>query len=343
MTNSHNLMKTMTHKQRPGRAFSLVILLALPFIAGVANAAPKHTAESDANDAVRRGVELLAKKDYAGALAAFREAREVAPNAMTAAQIAFVHIGMGHWLEANSDLEEVLADARDPWVAAHQAQLNESLEMVRKHVGSLRVRGTPEGAQVKFRGEVMGLLPMRSPVRVVVGRGDVVVQMPGYRISQVAVEINPQQTSDIVVALASQTPAVSEPAKRLQPEPPVTPRAGVTPEKATTPRSPASNDDAFAAHLRHVHTYRWVGFLAGTVLLGAGIPSYFWLKKDPKDREPLTTKENAAVIATAAGLSLGTTAMVFGIMSSIYIGLYEPASPARVSFRTPTLQIGGHF
>jgi len=239
MTNPHNLMKTMIHKQGPGRTFSLAIVLALPFIACVANAAPKRTAESEANEAIRRGVELLAKKDYPAALAAFREAREVAPNAMTAAQIAFVHIGMGHWLEANSDLEEVLADTKDPWVAAHQAQLNESLEMVRKHVGSLRVRGTPEGAQVKFRGEVMGLLPMRSPVRVVVGRGDVLVQMPGYRLSQVSVEITPQQTSDIVVALSSQTPVVPEPAKRLQPETPVAPRAGVTPEKATAPRSPS--------------------------------------------------------------------------------------------------------
>jgi hypothetical protein len=91
-----------------------------------------------------------------------------------------------------------------------------------------------------------------------------------------------------------------------------------------------------------MHTYRWVGLLTGTVLLGASIPSFVWLKTRDHSR-PLTTKENALTIAASTGVALGSCGMVMGIMSWIYLGLNEPASPAHAGLGSPYLMMGGRF
>lgn len=187
------------------KAVFLSTLCTLLLSSASTQAAPKSAAkrggDHEANEAVRRGVELLAKKDYVGALAAFREAREIEPSAMTAAQIAFVHIGMARWLEANGELEEVLAESGDAWVSAHQAQLKESLANVKKHIGSLRVSGGPQGAKIWLRGEMVGLLPMRSPVQVEIGRGTVQVQMEGYEPAEKAIEVMTGETANVEMSL----------------------------------------------------------------------------------------------------------------------------------------------
>jgi PEGA domain len=201
----------MTTKRNPILAFLLLIIPVLLFASAPTHAAPKRAGNPEATEAVRRGVELLAKKDYVGALAAFREAREIEPSAMTAAQIAFVHIGMERWLEASGELEEVLTESSDPWVAAHQAQLKQSLAMVRKHVGSLRVSGSPQGAKVRFRGEMVGLLPMRMPVHVVAGRGMVQVRMDGYEVAEKEVEVAASETAEIRIELRQAVALVAVP------------------------------------------------------------------------------------------------------------------------------------
>jgi hypothetical protein len=332
----------MTNMHRLTKAISLSILSALLLASASGHAAPKGAAKRetnpDANEAVRRGVDLLAKKDYAGALAAFREAREITPTAMTAAQIAFVHIGMERWLEANNELEDVLAESSDdPWVSAHQAQLKDSLAMVQKHIGSLRVRGIPEGAQVKFRGELLGLLPMRSPVQVIAGRGSVQVQMTGYKASQRPVEVAAGETADIVILLQPEATSVAPAASALPAAPVPQPRA-----PAFQPASPQVLP-AFAEHLQTLHTYRWVGLLTGTVLLGTTIPTLVWMKKHDDPNRPATTKEDALTLALCGGAAVGAVGMTFGIVSWIYLGLYEPASPAHASLGSPLLMMGGRF
>ena len=331
MTNMHRLMK----------AIFLSILFAVLFASASGHAAAKRAAKRatnpDANEAVRRGVELLAKKDYTGALASFREAREIEPTAMSAAQIAFVHIGMERWLEADNELSDVLAESGDPWVSAHQAQLKDSLAMVQKHIGSLRVRGVPEGAQVKFRGELLGLLPMRSPVQVIAGLGSVQVKMTGYKTSQRPVEVAAGETADIVISLRPEATPVAPAASALPAAP-----APQTRSPAFQP-APAQVSPAFSDHLHTLHTYRWVGLLTGTVLLGVSIPTLFWIKKHNDPNRPATTKEDAVALATICGAVLGGVGMTFGIMSWVYLGLYEPALPAHANLGSPYLMIGGRF
>ena len=336
MTNMHSLTKVVF------LSFLSALLLAPASGHAAPKGAVKRETNSDANEAVRRGVDLLSKKDYVGALAAFREGREIAPTAMTAAQIAFVHIGMERWLEAYNELGDVLGESEDPWVSAHQAQLKESMSMVEKHIGSLRVRGNPEGAQVKFRGEVVGLLPMRTPVQVVAGRGTVQIKMTGYTPSQRPVEVVPGETADIVISLQPVNAPVAAATSALPAAPPAPFPTAPAFQPAPT-QVPPTLQQSRAEYLKTLHTYRWIGLLTGAVLLGSTIPTLIWMKKHNDTNRPATTKEEAATLALCGGLGVGSAGMAMGIVSWIFLGIYEPASPDHASLGSPLLMMGGRF
>ena len=155
----------------------------------------------EATEAVRRGVDLLAKKDYEGAHHAFLEARDISPTPMITAQLGFADMGMGRWVDAKMELSDALAKSSDSWVMQHQDQLRSSVDTAQKHVGLLRVQGAPEEAEISFRGEMIGILPMNRTFSVTAGPGTVKVRMPGFEPAQESVNIVAGERTDLSVAL----------------------------------------------------------------------------------------------------------------------------------------------
>jgi hypothetical protein len=100
---------------------------------------------------------------------------------------------------------------------------------------------------------------------------------------------------------------------------------------------------ALAEHFRKLHTYRWVGLLTGTVLLGVSIPTLVWIEKHRDPNRPATTKEDAVALALLGGAVVGGGATIIGVTAWVYLGLYEPASPAHASLGSPYLMMGGRF
>ena len=237
---------------------------------------------------------------------------------------------MERWLDANGELEDVLSESNDPWVAAHQAQLKESLATVKQHIGLLRVTGSPQGAQVTFRGEVIGLLPVRTPVQVIVGRAVVRVEMSGFEPVQREVEIAAGETADVTVSLRDAQAANALPATA----------------PALREISAQTSTDAGqvrADYLRTLHTYRWVGLVAGTVLLGGSIPTLVWMKRHNGSDWPASTNDKAALIGLASAAAIGGGAMVLGLTAMVYLAANESDAPARVSLRSPFVMVGGRF
>jgi hypothetical protein len=156
---------------------------------------------NEANEAVRRGVDLLAKKDYEGARHAFLEAHDVSPSPMITAQLGFADMGMGRWVDAHMELSEALAKSSDAWVMQHQDELRSSVDTAQKHVGFLRVQGAPEEAEINFRGEMIGVLLMNRPIPVTAGPGTVEVRMPGFEPAQKSVNIVAGERTDLAIAL----------------------------------------------------------------------------------------------------------------------------------------------
>jgi len=341
----------MTTKPNLKTAITLSFLLASLLAPGGGQAAAKDDAKrgasAEAKDAVRRGVELLGKRDYAGALAAFREAHEISPTPMTTAQIGFVHMGMGRWLEAQKELEEALLSTADPWVAEHQAELRASLDTARSHIGSLRVQGTPEGAEVRFRGEVVGLLSMRSPVQVTTGPGSVEVRMTGFEPAQRPIGILPREVTEVHLALqplAVAAPPAPRPLAGAHARAPSPPAAQPAPAPAPTPGLVVPAEQSVELdHLSALRAYRLVGTIAGVVLLGAGIPLLVWNRQNrPASRS--SSDGDLAVAGIASGaIAVGGAAMVLGVGSWIALGIHEAPSAQRASLKSPVLMLGGRF
>jgi hypothetical protein len=314
-------------------ATQLFFLSAFLLASGGVHAAKKD----DAKEAVRRGVDLLAKKDYQGALAAFREAREIEPSPMTTAQIAFVHIGMARWLEAESDLQEALAESSDTWVAQHQDQLRSSLNTVQQHIGSLRVQGTPEGAEVRFRGEVVGLLPMRRPIPVITGSGMVKVQMAGFEPTERAAQIEPRLRTDLSVNLQStdsKVPsAAAESSRASSPAP-----TGIQMNPEPVPAAGAAASDANQG----MKTLRWAGLLGGGVLVGASVPFLIWQKHSTAGKQ-VTAGDTALTIIGSGACAVGIGGIIFGVESWIFLSTQGSDSSGHASLKSSTLTVGGIF
>lgn len=148
-------------------------------------------------------------KDEA-ALAAFEEAVMLDPESVRArVHLAAAHQALGHWLEADALLAELLQHAGDPYVQRHRATLLRAQEFVGRHLGTLLLAGQPEGAQVKLNGRVLGTLPLAQPTRLELGSYQLEVALPGYYPLQRPVIITAGSTLRESVELAPQTGAVA--------------------------------------------------------------------------------------------------------------------------------------
>ena len=121
----------------------------LPLIAGAILCAGVAHAD-DAEALIARGLELREKGHDEEALGLFRQAQLKSPSPRARAQVALAEQALGLWVLAESDLGAVLT-TDDPWIAKNKGALEGALVVIRKHIGSLEVRGA-EHADVYIDG-----------------------------------------------------------------------------------------------------------------------------------------------------------------------------------------------
>jgi hypothetical protein len=146
------------------------------------------------------------------ALTAFEEAATLDPESMRArVHLAAAHQALGHWLEADALLAELL-QADDAYVERHRATLLLAQEFVGRHLGTLLIEGQPEGAVVKVDGRSLGTLPLTRPLRLAVGSYQLEVTRPGYYPLQRPIHIGAGGTLRESLALAplGEAPAALE-------------------------------------------------------------------------------------------------------------------------------------
>lgn len=175
--------------------------------------------EGEADALVARGLDLREAGRDDDALALFKRAFALAPSPRTRAQVALAEQALGMWVAAEADLSAALAATEDPWIAQHRAALEGALAVVRRHVGSLDVRGA-DGAEVAIDGVKLGNLPVKAPFRVEAGRRTLEVTQAGHYPTSRAVEIPAGGVARETVTLV-----------RLPPQT-ATPRSGPAPEGA---------------------------------------------------------------------------------------------------------------
>ncbi|MBS2014333.1 MAG: hypothetical protein JST00_15710 [Deltaproteobacteria bacterium] len=159
---------------RRGLAVGIATALALG-----APAASAATPEEEAEALITRGVELREQHKDDEALALFKEALAKSPTPRARAQVALAEQALGLWVLAEADLANALSVSTDPWIAKNKAALEGALAIVRRHLGSLDVRGQ-EGAELVLDGVPLGVLPLREPLRVEAGRRVLEIRAKGY-------------------------------------------------------------------------------------------------------------------------------------------------------------------
>lgn len=142
------------------------------------------------------------------ALAAFAEATTLDPESVRArVHLAAAHQALGHWLEADALLAELLQQPDDPYIQRHHATLLRAQEFVGRNLGTLLLAGEPAGAVVKLNGRELGTLPLAKPARLPVGSYQLEVTHPGYYPLQRPVTVSAGGTLRESVELAPQANA----------------------------------------------------------------------------------------------------------------------------------------
>jgi hypothetical protein len=112
-------------------------------------------------------------------------------------------------------LQKASAYRNEPYYQRYRTSVQAIEETLARHVGQLRVLGSPVGAEVLLNGELVGNLPMAAPRALEVGSYVLEVRKAGYfplrrpvdipggtRLSQEAVELKPAPPSPSVASVA---------------------------------------------------------------------------------------------------------------------------------------------
>ena len=164
------------------------------------SAAPQATAaekQRDAGKHFHRGVALFNEADYAGALAEFKKAHEIAPNAAVLYNIGQTHFQLRAYAAALLTFERYLAEGGA--ASEHRAEAEANVETLRSRVGKIDVVA-PDGSEVTLDDDVIGRTPL-PPILAAVGRRKVVVFKDGQQQLRFA-EVSAGETVRLEIKLA---------------------------------------------------------------------------------------------------------------------------------------------
>jgi hypothetical protein len=187
-------------------------------------AVPLAVAAADADDLIRRGVELRRQQRDVEALELFQAAYEQSREPRALVQMGLAEQALGKWGAAHRHLRAGSQASSDPWIVKNRRAIDDALGVIARHVGRLDVRGSPPGAEVRVDGELIGKLPFPAPVSVSAGGVAIDVRAEGYlaiaRVSTVPAGVLMRETFDlqpltpansVVLAAPSAAPPLASP------------------------------------------------------------------------------------------------------------------------------------
>jgi hypothetical protein len=309
-----------------------------------AGASWAETRHADAEKLIKKGIALRSQRKDKEALEAFREANKLEASPRAVAQMALAEEALEDWVGAERDLEQAIASRSDAWIKSKIGPLEESLRVVREHLGTLQLEGTA-GAMVEVNGRALGKLPLESPLRVRAGSVTVLATLEGFVALERITSVPAQGEARVSLELQAKRddaqkapPAPPPPQASPSPSGPVTPEAAVA--RASTEKEGSS-------------TLAWIA--AGGAALGtaAGVVSLIIRAKNvakynddsicapgngltriqncPGARSAAYEAQTAAIISFAAGAALAITSAVLFVTASPEDAGQVPPSTARAA------------
>ncbi|MCC6899493.1 MAG: PEGA domain-containing protein [Polyangiaceae bacterium] len=190
----------MTLRRHRFRLLACAIALAL---SAAATSAGAEDLRERARSHFDRATKLLAEEKYAEALKELEAAQTLHPHPSVLFNIGMVHASLGDPLAAAAALEQYLAEAGNTVSEDRRAETQRTLDALSARLATLTLDVEPAGARVKLDGKLIATAPISGPVRVMAGHHVVVVQHPGYRDEQQALDLRGRTAARLQFRLAS--------------------------------------------------------------------------------------------------------------------------------------------
>lgn len=152
-----------------------------------AGAQEKERGQSVALDAQRaeslisRGIARRRSGEDAQALELFQQAEQLSPDSVRLqVHLAATHQALGQWEAADRYLTRALDNPTHRYVKKHEGVLAAARRKIDSQIGSLRLHGSPKGAEIRLNGRLVGTLPMDQPIRVQAGIYTLEARLPGH-------------------------------------------------------------------------------------------------------------------------------------------------------------------
>ena len=179
----------------------LLLVSSQGFYVSAAMAAGPEEARQEAQTRFGAAIRLFDEKDYAGALAEFRRANDLAPNSVVSYNIARCYEALGRPVDAVKALAPLLVPG-----AAPEDQRTRAADMTQKlegRIGSLTIQGDAPGAHVEIDGFDVGTMPLKAPISVASGTRIVTIVATGYAPFRTEVVVAGKASASVDVKLVA--------------------------------------------------------------------------------------------------------------------------------------------
>lgn len=268
-----------------------------------AQASPSSEQVRDAGKHFQRGVALYNEADYAGALAEFRRAYEIAPNAAVLYNIGQTQFQLRSYAAALGSFERYVAEAGPG--ADHRTEAQTAIETLRSRVGKIDVTA-PDGAEVLVDDESVGKTPL-APVLAAVGKRKLVATKDGRASTVRFVEVAAGETVKADLRIEENVSAAS-----------------VAPQ--TSAAKPAESQKSYTPAIALWAT-------TGALAVGATITGILALSKNSDLEDARTSFDpNASVAQRRAAIDAAGSPTTLAVVTDILIPLSVVAGGAALYF-----------
>lgn len=221
------------------RIFSIILVSWLVTSGALAQDDEAEIAQARA--AFERGVERYAAQDWRGALEAFQEAYRLRPNPVVRVNMANCYERLDRPTEAIFHFERFLAEAGSNASPEQRRDVQAALARLRREVGELALRITPDGAMVRIDGADPRRVGAGEVLRLPAGSHTVEVLLDGYQTEQRTVEVAAGQRAELAMTLRRSvaTPPAPPPTETTPPPVETTPPVETAPPPTETAPPPA--------------------------------------------------------------------------------------------------------
>src|SRR5262249_26457730 len=149
----------------------------------------------DATLHFRRGVALYSEADYRGALAEFKRAYEIAPNASVLYNVGETYYQLQNYAAALAVFERYLNEAGTN--APHRREVEQTLQTRRTRAGTVRITTNVPDCEITVDDDRVGKTPFEAPVVASVGRRKITAMHTGRAPETRFVEVSAGDTAEV--------------------------------------------------------------------------------------------------------------------------------------------------